>query len=77
MAYKRNPMRSERMTGLSKKLMALPWVLGLIVIVTPEADKVIAEAKKYGINAQVAGQVTEQKGITLESKGIHQEKLLF
>ena len=48
-----------------------------LAVITPEADKVIAEAKKFGINAQIAGKVTEQKGITLDSQGVHKEKLTF
>ncbi len=50
------------------------WNMGQgLAIITPEPDKVISEAKKFGIKAMVAGKVVRKKGISLVSKGYFSE----
>lgn len=50
------------------------WNMGQgLAIITPEPEKVIAEAAKFGINAKLAGKVTEEKVIRIKSKGINKE----
>jgi phosphoribosylformylglycinamidine cyclo-ligase len=54
------------------------WNMGQgLAVVTPEPDKVIEEAKKFGINAKVAGKVIPEKKIILKSKGVAGEMLEF
>jgi phosphoribosylformylglycinamidine cyclo-ligase len=46
------------------------WNMGQgLAIVTPEPGKVIKEAKKFGIEAKIAGRVVKDKKIKLKSKG--------
>ena len=46
------------------------WNMGQgLLVITPEPDKVIEEAKKFGIIAKKAGVITEDK-IVIKSKGI-------
>lgn len=56
------------------------WNMGQgLLVITPEPEKVISEAKNFGIEAQVAGRVTEGGRITLKSQGIFSkgQKLTF
>ena len=47
------------------------WNMGQgMALVTPEPEQVLAEAKKYGIDARLAGKVTKEPGIRLISKGV-------
>ena len=46
------------------------WNMGQgLAIITPEPQKVIAEAKRFGIVGKLAGKVVEGPGIRLKSKG--------
>jgi phosphoribosylaminoimidazole (AIR) synthetase len=46
------------------------WHMGQgMAVITPEPDKAIAEAQKYGIEAQLAGFITPERGIRLASRG--------
>ena len=46
------------------------WNMGQgMAVITPEPDGVIAEAKKHGIEAQIAGEVTAESKIEIVSKG--------
>lgn len=48
------------------------WNMGQgLAVITPEPEKVISEAKKFGIVACVGGVVTAEQGITLVSKGFN------
>ena len=48
------------------------WNMGQgLAIITPQPDKVIAEARRFGILGMVAGKVTPQPGISIISKGFH------
>jgi phosphoribosylformylglycinamidine cyclo-ligase len=51
------------------------WNMGNgMLIVTPEPDKVIAVAKKYHIQAQVAGSIVNEAGISITNKGFFAQK---
>ena len=68
----------QRLGGIEDKEAYRTWNMGQgLAVITPEPEKVIEEAKKFGIRAQVAGKVVEDKRITILSKGINQEKLVF
>ena len=41
-----------------------------MMLITPEPDKVLAEAKAYGMEAQIAGEITGEPNITITSKGV-------
>lgn len=46
------------------------WNMGQgMAVITPEPEKVIEEARKFGIEAKVAGEITRKQGVTLVSKG--------
>jgi len=46
------------------------WNMGQgMALITPEPDKVLVEAKKYGIEAKLAGEITEEPGVRLISRG--------
>jgi phosphoribosylformylglycinamidine cyclo-ligase len=50
------------------------WNMGQgMIIITPEPEKVMSIAKEYEINSQLIGQVTEDKSITIKSKGCFKE----
>jgi len=56
------------------------WNMGQgLAVITPEPDKVIEEAKKFGINAKVAGNVIDEKKIKIKSKGVFNkgQELIF
>ncbi len=54
------------------------WNMGQgLLVITPEPEKVIREAKRFAIAAQIAGQVTQEKGIELISRGVEARKLRF
>lgn len=47
------------------------WNMGQgLAIITPEPDKIIKEAKKFGINARLAGKIVQDTKIKLKSKGV-------
>jgi len=48
------------------------WNMGQgMIVVASDADTVIRIAKKNGINAKVIGEVKEEKGVVIKSKGIY------
>ncbi|MBW2978197.1 hypothetical protein KY331_05095 [Candidatus Woesearchaeota archaeon] len=56
------------------------WNMGQgLVIITPEPEKVVSEASKFGINAKIAGKIIEERKIKLKSKGVFHngEQLVF
>ncbi len=47
------------------------WNMGQgMALITPEPDKAIAAAKKYGIGAQIAGEIIGEPKIIITSKGV-------
>ncbi|MDO8552777.1 MAG: AIR synthase-related protein [bacterium] len=56
------------------------WNMGQgMALVTPEPDKVLAEAKSAGIDAQIAGEITGEPQVIIESKGVENpgQRLVF
>lgn len=54
------------------------WNMGQgLAVITPEPEKVIKEAEKFGIKAKIAGKVIEEKKIKIKSKGINKNELVF
>ena len=50
------------------------WNMGQgLAIITPDPEGVLAEAKKEGIDAQIAGMVKKESGISIVSKGVQSE----
>jgi hydrogenase maturation factor len=45
-----------------------------MVIATPDPEKVVLEADKQGVNAQIIGEVTEEPGILIKNMGAKQEE---
>lgn len=47
------------------------WNMGQgMAVITPEPEKIITEAKKFNIDAQVTGEIVREPGIALVSKGV-------
>ncbi|UCD04107.1 MAG: hypothetical protein JSW73_00460 [Candidatus Woesearchaeota archaeon] len=56
------------------------WNMGQgLAVITPEPEKVIEEANKFGINAKIAGKIIESKQIKITSKGFFKngKELIF
>ena len=50
------------------------WNMGQgMVVITPEPENAIRIAKEFGIEAQIIGKITEEKGIRIKSKGFFSE----
>ena len=46
------------------------WNMGQgMALITPEPDKILREAKKFGMEARIAGEITEKPGIRIISRG--------
>jgi phosphoribosylformylglycinamidine cyclo-ligase len=60
----------QRIRGFDDRTAYGKWHMGPgMVVATPEPEKVLAEAQKAGIDAQVIGSVTEEPGIWIRNKG--------
>jgi phosphoribosylformylglycinamidine cyclo-ligase len=47
------------------------WNMGQgLAVITPEPEKVIVEAKKFGIDAKIAGKIIQDRKIVIKSKGV-------
>ncbi len=56
---------------ISDKEAYKTWNMGQgLAVITPEPEKVIDEAKTFGINAMISGKVIQDNSITLKSHGI-------
>lgn len=54
------------------------WNMGQgMVVVTPQADKVIEAAREHGVEAQEVGVVTRKAGIRIHSRGLDEARLEF
>jgi len=54
------------------------WNMGQgMLVITPEPERVITQAKLHNIDAQIAGEVTVKSGIRIASKGVNKENLTF
>lgn len=68
----------QELGGVEDEEVYKTWNMGQgLLIITPEPDKVIEEAKKFGILAKNAGRVIEEKNIIIHSKGIQGNKLVY
>jgi phosphoribosylformylglycinamidine cyclo-ligase len=62
---------TQKTGGISDRDAYRAWNMGQgMALVTPEPDKVLAAAKQYGIDAQVAGEITAQPEVVIVSKGV-------
>lgn len=65
----------QELRGFSDEQAYGKWHMGPgMVVATPEPDKVLAEAKEQGIDAQVIGQVTDEPGIRIKNRGVVQDE---
>lgn len=61
----------QRLGGITDHDAYRAWNMGQgMALITDNPDGVLTEAKKAGIPAQVAGEITEDSSIVLKSKGI-------
>lgn len=61
----------QEVGGISDADAYRTWNMGQgMAIITPEPETVLAEAKRFGIEAQVAGEIRKEPGIEIVSKGI-------
>lgn len=73
-------LEAQRIRNLSDEQAYRKWHMGPgMAIVTPEPEKVLAEAQKFGIDAKIIGEITEEPGIRIKNRGAqqHQEWLRF
>jgi phosphoribosylformylglycinamidine cyclo-ligase len=71
---------TQKTGGISDHDAYRAWNMGQgLALITPEPDKVLAEAKVYGIEARVAGEITAEPVISLVSKGAEKpgQELIF
>lgn len=60
----------QRVGKISDRDAYRAWNMGQgMALITPEPDKVLAEAKKYGIDAKISGEIVAEPGITIISRG--------
>ncbi len=68
----------QELGNIADKEAYRTWNMGQgLAIITPEPEKVIQEAAKFNIKAQIAGKVIEENKIKIKSKGKDKEDLLF
>lgn len=70
----------QRVGEISDRDAYRAWNMGQgLAIITPEPDRVTAEAKAYGIEAHIAGEIIPDSQIIITSKGIEspQKELMF
>jgi len=61
----------QKLGKIADKEAYRTWNMGQgMAVITPEPEKVVKEAGKFGINAKVAGKVVAEKGIRIKSKGV-------
>ena len=61
----------QKLGSISDRDAYRAWNMGQgMMLITPEPDKVLAEAKAYGMEAQIAGEITGEPNITITSKGV-------
>jgi phosphoribosylformylglycinamidine cyclo-ligase len=61
----------QKLAGIDDREAYRTWNMGQgLAVITPEPEKVISEAKRFGIDAKIAGRVVQDKKITIVSKGV-------
>lgn len=64
----------QKIRGLTDEQAYRTWHMGAgMVLATTEPEKVLAEAKSYGLEAQAIGQVTDEPGIRIKNCGAVQD----
>jgi len=64
----------QKLRGFSDKQAYGKWHMGAgMVLTTAEPEKVLSEAKKAGIDAQIIGEVTKKPGIAIKNRGAIQK----
>lgn len=64
----------QKLGGITDREAYRTWNMGQgLVVITPEPEKVIEEAAKFGINARVTGEVIHDPKIVLASCGVESE----
>jgi phosphoribosylformylglycinamidine cyclo-ligase len=62
---------TQKTGGIPDRDAYRAWNMGQgMALITPEPDKVLSEAKKYGIRAQLAGEIIAEPTINITSKGV-------
>jgi phosphoribosylformylglycinamidine cyclo-ligase len=60
----------QKAGGISDYDAYRAWNMGQgMALITPEPEKVLAEAKKYGMEAQIAGEIIEDPRVVIQSRG--------
>lgn len=68
-------LHCQKLGKISDEEAYRTWNMGNgLAVITPEPEKVIEEAKRFGINAKLAGKVIEENKITIK---IDDKKLVF
>ncbi len=70
----------QKTGGISDHDAYRAWNMGQgMALITPEPDKVIAEAKRYGMDARIAGEVIAEPKVIITSRGTEQpgQELIF
>ncbi|MFC2135626.1 AIR synthase-related protein [Bacteroidota bacterium] len=61
----------QKLGNVSDEEAYRAWNMGQgLAIITPEPEKVIEEAEKFGIKTMLAGKVVEEKNIIIKSQGV-------
>jgi len=64
----------QKVGGINDRTAYGTWCMGNgLIIITPEPEKVINEAIKFGINGKVVGRVIQEKKIIIKSCGAMQK----
>lgn len=62
---------TQKAGGISDRDAYRAWNMGQgMALITPEPDKVLAAAKAYGIEVQVAGEIVAEPVVTIRSRGV-------
>jgi len=61
----------QKLGNVSDEEAYKTWNMGQgLAIITPEPEKVVEEAKKFGIEGKIAGKIIKENKIKLKSKGV-------
>jgi phosphoribosylaminoimidazole (AIR) synthetase len=65
----------QKLRGFSDEKAYGKWHMGPgMVLATSDEEKVLAEAAKQGIEAQVIGHVTGESGVRIKNRGVQQQE---
>lgn len=64
-------LHCQKLGGVSDEEAYKTWSMGQgLAVITPEPEKVVREAKKFNIDAKIAGNIIPERKISLVSQGI-------